>query len=59
MSETCNWIYRPGVNDSHWAFTPCKKGLNYLSKIKHCEPYVGVADSYNNKQCPICGKPIL
>lgn len=56
--DTCKWIYRPGVNNSHFAMTPCKKGFNYLSKIPNSEPYIGVADFYNGKQCPICNKPI-
>lgn len=56
--EKCRWIYRPGTNNSHWAFTTCKSGFNYLSKLSNSEPYVGVADYYNGKQCPICGKPI-
>lgn len=54
----CNWIYRPGTNSSHWAKSSCRKGFNYLSRIKNCESYIGVADYYNNKQCPVCGKPI-
>ena len=54
----CIWIYRPGNNNSHWAKTTCKKGFSYLSKIKKCEPYIGVADYYNNKKCHICGNPI-
>lgn len=54
----CKWIYSSGTNNSHWAHTTCRSGFNYLSKIKECEPYVGVADYYNDKQCPICGKPI-
>lgn len=56
--EYCNWKYRPGTNNSHWAYTPCKSGYNPLTRIKDCEPYIGVADYYNNKMCPICGKPI-
>ena len=56
---SCVWTYRPGTNHSHWAQTSCKKeGFNYLSKIKNGEPYIGVADYYNNKECPICKKSI-
>ena len=56
--EKCRWVYRPGTNNSHWANTKCKGGFNYLSRLKNSEPYAGVADYYNNKLCPICGKPI-
>lgn len=56
--EHCKWIYRPGTDNSHWADTTCKKGFNALTRIKNCEPYVGVADFYNGKKCTICGKPI-
>ena len=56
--ETCRWIYRPGTNNTHWAMTTCKKGYNYLSKLNGSEPYVGVADSYNGRMCPICKKSI-
>lgn len=58
MDKYCRWIYRPGINNSHWAMTTCKKGFNYLSKINHCEPYIGCADAYNNRLCPICNKSI-
>ena len=53
----CRWIYRPGIENSHWAMT-CKKTFNYLSKIDHCEPYIGCADVYNDRLCPICNRPI-
>jgi len=56
--DNCIWIYRPGNNNSHWAMTTCVKGFNYLSKISSCDQVVGCADLYNNRQCPICGKPI-
>lgn len=56
--EKCKWVYRPGTNNSHYANTKCKGGFNYLSKLTNIEPYIGVADYYNNKQCPICGKII-
>ena len=56
--EYCRWIYRPGTNNSHWANTTCKGGFNPLTRIKNCEPYVGVADFYNGKICMVCGKPI-
>lgn len=56
--DICRWIYRPGAYESHWARTDCSKYMNYLSKVPACEPYVGVADYYNNKKCPLCGKAI-
>lgn len=56
--ESCKWIYRDGTHDSHWAVTTCKRGYNPLTKIKKCSPYIGVADFYNGKECPICRKPI-
>ena len=56
--EYCEWEYRPGTNQSHWAYTPCKSGFNPLIRIKNCDPYIGVADYYNNCECPICKNPI-
>lgn len=59
MSEKyCEWKYRPGTNQSHWAYTPCKSGFNPLTRIENCDPYVGVADYYDGCECPICKKPI-
>ncbi len=59
MSEKCLWIYRPGTLDSHFALTTCTPGnYNYLSKIGASFPRVGVADWYNGRLCPICGKEI-
>ena len=57
MDECC-WIYRPGTNGSHWAYTVCRPGFNYLSKLPSGSPYVGVADFYNGKLCPICWRKI-
>lgn len=57
MNE-CVWAYCPGTERSHWAYTPCRPGYNYLSKISPCKPYVGVADWYTGRMCPICGKNI-
>lgn len=54
----CEWKYRPGTKQSHWAYTPCRSGFNPLTRIKNSEPYIGVADYYNNCECPICKKPI-
>jgi hypothetical protein len=58
MEEKCIWKYRPGTNDSHFAFTPCRPGFNFLSKLSNSKPYVGVADYYNGYRCPICDKVI-
>lgn len=49
---TCNWIVRPGMNNSFWAFTPCKKGFNYLSRINRA---ADIKDAYDGRLCPICG----
>lgn len=57
-SSNCRWIYRPGTNNSHWAYTACKKGFNPLTRIPASEPFIGCADFYNNKLCPICDRPI-
>lgn len=56
--DKCIWVYRPGTNGSHFAFTPCKPGFNFLSKLPDSKPYVGVADYYNGYSCPKCGKRI-
>ena len=31
--ETCKWVVREGTHNTFWAFTPCKNGFNYLSKV--------------------------
>ena len=54
--NTCIWHIREGLNDSYWAFTPCKRGFNYLSRAKTIN---GIEHEYNGKQCPICGKTIV
>ena len=55
----CRWIYRPGTNGSHHARISCNGQFNYLSKlISVKESYVGVADEYNGRLCPACGRPI-
>lgn len=51
----CKWVVRPGVGDTLWAYTPCKKGYNYLSKVKCAEHVESV---YNGRICPICGNTI-
>ena len=58
MTEYCEWVYRPGTGDTHWAYTTCRPGYNPLTRIKPCEPFVGCADLYNGKSCPICNRPI-
>ena len=56
--DECIWEYRPGLNGTHFAYTPCQPGLNFLSRLGACKPYVGVANFYNGQTCPICGKRI-
>ena len=59
MTEsTCEWEYRPGIGNTHWALTTCSRGFNYLSRLNLSEPAVGCADFYNGRICPICGKTI-
>ena len=55
MSMTCKWIIREGTNNTFWAYTPCKRGFNYLSRIDKVEQ---IKPFYDGRQCPICGKPI-
>jgi len=56
MSE-CKWTIRPGTkNGTFFAFTPCKKGFNYLSKVNKSDD---IEATYNGKRCPICGKTII
>ena len=52
---SCKWIVREGTNNTLWAFTPCKRGFNYLSRVKSEEE---VKPAYDGRRCPICGKPI-
>lgn len=52
----CKWTIRPGTNDTFFAFTPCKKGFNYLSKVNKSDD---IEATYNGKICPICGKTII
>ena len=52
---TCKWIVRDGTHNTFWAYTPCKKGFNYLSKVHKAEH---IKDAYDGRLCPICGKPI-
>lgn len=52
----CNWIVRDGTNNTFWAYTPCKRGFNYLSRIGKVEQ---IKPFYDGRQCPICGKSIV
>lgn len=52
----CKWVVREGTSNSYWAFTPCKKGFNYLSKIKKVDE---IEKTYNGRICPICGNKIV
>ena len=53
--EKCKWIVRPGWNNSYWAYIPCKKGFNYLSKISKAKDIKNV---YDGRICPICNNII-
>ncbi len=52
---TCKWIVREGTGNTFWAYTPCKSGFNYLSRIKKAED---IKPFYDGRMCPICEKPI-
>lgn len=51
----CKWVVRPGKSDTFWAFTSCKPGFNYLSRISRAED---IKKAYDGRLCPICGKLI-
>ena len=51
----CKWTVRDGTNNTFWAFTPCEKGFNYLSKVNKLEQ---IKPTYDGRICPICGKQI-
>ena len=51
----CKWVVRPGNCDTFWAFTPCQKGFNYLSRISRAED---IKAAYDGRICPICGNII-
>ena len=53
--DKCKWTIRPGTAGALFAYTPCKPGFNYLSKVKKVE---NIKLVYENKECPICGKSI-
>lgn len=52
----CTWIVREGTYNTFWAFTPCQKGFNYLSKIHSVSE---IKEAYNGRLCPICGNTIV
>lgn len=59
MNKECNWVIRPGTHNSYWAFTPCKSGFNYLSKVHGTKnPKTDIKDAYDDRICPICSKTI-
>lgn len=53
--QVCRWIVREGTSVKYWAFTPCKKGFNPLTKVSKMEH---IKPEYDGRQCPICRKPI-
>ena len=54
----CNWIYREGIRENtHFAYTPCDPGFNFLSKCGRMAP-LEVCETYTGTQCPICGRPV-
>lgn len=58
-SMICKWFYRPAVHEGdHFAIASCDHGSKYLSKIIGEPQEIGVADFYNGKQCPSCGRAI-
>lgn len=54
-SNKCKWVVRPGTQGTYWAYTPCKSGFNYLSRINKPEQ---IKPAYDGRLCPICHKPI-
>lgn len=54
----CKWLYRPGVNGSHFASASCDGSIKYLSKIPQDAARPGIADFYNGRCCPSCDHPI-
>ena len=51
----CKWVVREGRCNTYWAFTPCKKGFNYLSKARKVTE---IKPQYEHHKCPICGELI-
>lgn len=48
----CKWVVRPGKCDTFWAYTTCKSGFNYLSRISRA---ADIKAMYDGRLCPICG----
>ena len=58
-SEICKWFYRPAIQEGeHFAVASCDHISKYLSRIIGEPQEIGVADYYNGKLCPSCGKKI-
>lgn len=53
---SCKWVVREGTNNTFWAYTTCKPGFNYLSRIHEAKDII---PAYNGRLCPICGKKIV
>lgn len=51
----CVWVIRPGTANTFWAYTPCKRGFNYLSRVRVASE---IRAAYDGRICPICGKVI-
>ena len=61
--EMCDWEYHPGQDNGlkggHFAWLPCAPdGYNHLTRIGNVKTGIGVADFYNGKCCPCCGKTV-
>lgn len=53
--DVCKWVIRPGTENTLWAYLPCRKTYNYLSKTSKKEQ---VKQTYDGKLCPVCNKPV-
>ena len=54
--KVCKWVIRPGTQDgTFFAFTPCKRGYNFLSKVHSLD---AIKPNYEGRICPICGGTI-
>lgn len=52
--EPCKWIVRYGYGVKYFALTTCKGGFNPLRGNTVDQ----VKDLYEDRYCPICGRPI-
>lgn len=52
--KPCRWIIRWGNGVKYWALTTCKRGFNPLRG----DTVEQVEEQYNDRCCPICGRPI-